>query len=74
MVKTGDHTLIGERTCQFLFNTHYNCLFLQGQIAALTGGETGNKSPLAVEMYISSQLVSLTFHSSLACITVVTSS
>lgn len=26
---------------------------LIGQIAALTGGESGNKSPLAVEMYVS---------------------
>lgn len=25
---------------------------LIGQIAALTGGESGNKSPLAVEMYV----------------------
>ncbi len=32
MVRTGDHTLIG-------------------QIAALTGGESGNKSPLGTEMY-----------------------
>ncbi len=28
-------------------------MFSIGQIAQLTGGETGNKSPLAVEMYVS---------------------
>jgi hypothetical protein len=27
-------------------------LVLTGQIARLTGGETGNQSPLAVEMYV----------------------
>jgi hypothetical protein len=27
-----------------------------GQIAKLTGGETGNKSPLGVEMYVSQRL------------------
>jgi len=50
VVKTGDHTLIGKWNVPLLLLSiiHHSL----GQIAALTGGETGNKSPLAVEMYV----------------------
>lgn len=50
VVRTGDHTFIG------LF-TFINCTWIyfnprSGQIANLTGSESGNESPLAVEMYV----------------------
>jgi hypothetical protein len=49
VVRTGDHTLIGKFS--FLTPRSFTDVFSIGQIAQLTGGETGNKSPLAVEMY-----------------------
>ena len=49
VVRTGDHTFIGKfkkQICVF-FSCLLSCV---GQIASLTGGESGNESPLAVEM------------------------
>lgn len=49
VVRTGDRTLIGKLSS--LTPRSFTDVFSIGQIAQLTGGETGNKSPLAVEMY-----------------------
>ena len=50
VVRTGDHTLIGG--CARTTPNHYRLTICSGQIAKLTGGETGNQSPLAIEMYV----------------------
>lgn len=50
VVRTGDHTFIG-RLGHSAFLTLVLIVCSLGQIASLTGGETGNESPLAVEMY-----------------------
>ena len=50
VVRTGDHTLIGG--CARTTSNHYRLTICLGQIAKLTGGETGNQSPLAIEMYV----------------------
>lgn len=50
VVRTGDHTLIGKPT--YITTVHLSERVSIGQIAQLTGGEVGNKSPLAVEMYV----------------------
>jgi len=49
VVRTGDHTMIGD--CKPLIGGEQLTEHSLGQIAALTGSESGNKSPLAVEMY-----------------------
>ena len=53
VVRTGDHTLIGKSESVTEEYQYIVGLMISksGQIAKLTGGETGNKSPLAVEMY-----------------------
>jgi hypothetical protein len=51
VVRTGDHTLIGKR--DHAIQEESSTKKSSGQIAALTGSESGNKSPLAVEMSVS---------------------
>ena len=57
-MRTGDHTFIGR-----IFYAEFWCpcssLSIVGQIASLTGGEDGNESPLAVEMYAYSMVLSI---------------
>ena len=49
VVRTGDHSFIGMLL--YLLN-HPVLMLFTGQIASLTGGESGNKSPLSIEMYV----------------------
>jgi sodium/potassium-transporting ATPase subunit alpha len=48
VVRTGDQTFIG--TFKRPIYIFFFCSLYLGQIASLTGGESGNESPLAVEM------------------------
>jgi len=49
VVRTGDHSFIG----MLLYRPTHPILTLStGQIASLTGGESGNKSLLSIEMYV----------------------
>lgn len=52
VVRTGDHTIIGEYFLISLCADDLMYTEIVGQIAALTGGESGNKSPLGTEMYV----------------------
>lgn len=53
VVRTGDRTFIGKSSSIVMYTPPD--MSSTGQIARLTGGETGKQSPLAVEMYVPSK-------------------